>query len=65
MKLTKLSGPDCDNDDCPAVFISDRETIVVQGDGVSHADGLRLGVGEQAVEISADLLREALNALGG
>ncbi|WP_194924558.1 hypothetical protein [Catenulispora pinisilvae] len=65
MKLTKLSGPDCDNDDCAAVFISDRKTIVVQGDGVSHADGLRLGVGEQAVEISADLLREALNALGG
>jgi hypothetical protein len=65
VKLTKLSGPDCDNDDCPAVFISDRGTIVVQGDGVSHADGLRLGAGEQAVEISADLLREALNALGG
>lgn len=65
MKLTKLSGPDCDNDDCPAVYISDRGTVVVQGDTVSHADGLRLGVGEQAVEISAELLREALRALGG
>ena len=43
MKLTKLAGPDCDNDDCPAVFISDRGTIVVQGDGVSRADGLRVG----------------------
>jgi hypothetical protein len=65
VKLIKLSGPTCDNDDCPAVYASDRGTIVVQGDAVSHHDGLHLGAGEQAVEISTELLREALRALGG
>ncbi|MBS2545959.1 hypothetical protein KGQ19_03670 [Catenulispora sp. NL8] len=66
MKLTKLADPpDCGSDDCPAVYVTDSGTIVVQGDAVSQAEGLRLGAGEQAVEISADLLREALRALGG
>lgn len=66
MKLTKIaSPPDCGSDDCPAVYVTDSGTIVVQGDAVTVAEGLRFGPGEQAVEISADMLREALRALGG
>lgn len=63
MKLTKLAG-DCKSDDCPAVLLSDRRTLVFVGGVVSEADGLRVGVGEQAVELSIDLVREALRALG-
>ncbi len=64
MKLQKLTGPECENGNCPNVYISEQGTLVVQGDAVSHADGLTLGDGEQAVEISVQLLREALSALG-
>ncbi len=63
MKITKLSG-ECENGNCPAVYLSDSGSLVVQGDAVSGADGLTLGPDEQAVEISLELLREALNALG-
>jgi len=63
LKLTRLSG-ECENGNCPTVYVSDHGSLVVQGDAVSHADGLTLGNGEQAVEISVQLLREALSALG-
>ena len=64
MKLRKITGPECENGNCPTVYVSEQGTLVVQGDAVSHADGLTLGNGEQAVEISVQLLREALSALG-
>jgi hypothetical protein len=64
MKLQKLAGTNCEVNECPTVFLSDRGTLVVQGDKVAEADGLTLSVGEQAVEISIDLLREAFSALG-
>jgi hypothetical protein len=46
------------------VYVSNEGSIVVQGGHVQNADGLTLGPGEQAVEISLDLLKEALSALG-
>jgi hypothetical protein len=63
MKLQKLAGV-CDDGDCPTVYLSDRGTVVVQGDQVARADGLKLGNGEGAVEIPLELLREVLSALG-
>lgn len=63
LKLTRLSG-ECENGNCPAVYVSDEGSIVVQGGHVQGADGLVLGAGEEAVEISLDLLKEALSALG-
>lgn len=63
MKVEKLVGG-CDDGDCPTIYTTDRGTVVIQGDRVSRADGLKLGRGEDAVEIPLDLLREALSALG-
>lgn len=63
MKVQKLAGG-CDDGDCPTVYLSDQGTLVVQGGHISEADGLRLGDGEQAVEIPLELLREAFSALG-
>ncbi|GAA1501286.1 hypothetical protein GCM10009760_64060 [Kitasatospora kazusensis] len=28
----KFNGPNCDDDDCPNVYATDRDTFVVQGD---------------------------------
>ncbi|SEF32437.1 hypothetical protein SAMN05421837_106234 [Amycolatopsis pretoriensis] len=63
MKLRKLAGT-CDDGTCPNVYLSDRDTLVLQGDAVLTADGLAFGPGEQAVELSVDLVEEALRALG-
>lgn len=61
--VTRLAG-ECDYDDvCPTVYGSDRATLVFQGPDAGHADGLRLGPGERAVELSIDVVREALRAL--
>jgi hypothetical protein len=63
MKLRKLAGT-CDDGTCPNVYLSDRNTLVVQGDAVPAAAGLVFGPGEQAVELSVNLVEEALRALG-
>lgn len=64
MRVTKLaSPPGCDDGDCPTVYLSDRGTLVIQGDHVASADGMRLGQGEQAVEIPIEILRMAASAL--
>lgn len=61
MKLRKVSG--CDDDECPAVYISDRGTAVVQGDWVPEAEGLTLGQGETAVELPSEVVLGAVLAL--
>ena len=61
MRLRMVAG--CDYKDCPRVYLSDRGTVVFQGDSVTHAQGLRLGPGEQAVELPFDVVRAALAAL--
>lgn len=63
MKLSKVSG--CDNDDCPAVYVSDAGTAVVQGIPVHAADGLKLGKGEVAVELPPEIVLAAVDALQG
>jgi len=59
-----LLATSCKNGDCPSVYLSDRGTLVVQGDGVRAAQGMRLGSGEQAVEVPMSVIEEALRALG-
>ncbi|MBC6448815.1 hypothetical protein GPZ80_16715 [Actinokineospora sp. HBU206404] len=63
MTLQKIAG-DCHDRDCPTVYVSDRGTVVFQGDAVTEAGGLRLGDGEQAVELPMSVVREAISALG-
>ncbi|MEV6825826.1 hypothetical protein [Amycolatopsis sp. NPDC051102] len=63
MKLRKLAGT-CDDETCPTVYLSDRNTLVLQGDAVLSAAGLVFSPPEQAVELSVELVEEALRALG-
>ncbi|WP_033401484.1 hypothetical protein [Actinopolyspora mortivallis] len=60
MKLRRVSG--CENGTCPAVYVSDRQTAVVQGGHVPTADGLTLGEGETAVELPPDIVLGAVTA---
>ncbi|MGW2869246.1 hypothetical protein [Kitasatospora sp. NPDC001225] len=64
-QLTRLTGvfngPNCDDDDCPNVYATDRETFVFQGD---HFTALKVPAGESAVEIPRHVLEEAVRALG-
>lgn len=62
MTLRKVAG-DCELGTCPTVYLSDRGTIVLQGDAVTVANGLALGEGEQAVELPIALVQEAIRAL--
>lgn len=63
MRLSKISG--CDHDNCPAVYVSDVGTAVVQGVPVHTADGLELGKGEVAVELPPEIVLAAVDALQG
>lgn len=59
MKLTKISDG-CENRNCPAVYETDRGTLVIQGYVISDSQALtQLGLpeGESAVEVPVDLLR--------
>ena len=65
LTLTKLSGDgDCYTNECPAGYVTNRGTLVFQGPAVGQAEELRLGKGEQAVEVPIEIVREALRALG-
>ncbi|MEJ8650338.1 hypothetical protein WKI65_20100 [Streptomyces sp. MS1.AVA.3] len=63
--LTRLTGnvygPDCDDDDCPNVYVTDHGTFVVQGNAY---DGFKAPDGEGLVEIPEHVLREAIRVLG-
>ncbi|PKW19034.1 hypothetical protein A8926_7175 [Saccharopolyspora spinosa] len=61
MKLRKVSG--CADSDCPAVYVSDRGTAVVQGEHVTRAEGLSLAAGETAVELPPEIILDAVTAL--
>jgi len=64
MKLTQISG-DCGKDDCPAVYVTDRDSAVVQGTLITEALSVAAGDGEAFVEIPLSVLREASGAIGG
>jgi hypothetical protein len=57
MQLTKLAG--CSGGSCPAIYATDRGTVVVQGAIVTDPDALaamELPAHETAVEVPAELL---------
>lgn len=57
MKVTTLAST-CDKNDCPAIYETDRGTILVQGE--TPADhGLTIPAHETLVEIPLDLIRKA------
>jgi hypothetical protein len=60
MELTKIADANCKDGDCPAVYRTDRGTIAVQGYRLDHATP----EAEAVVEIPAELLAEAVRALG-
>ncbi|WAE73330.1 hypothetical protein OUQ99_30015 [Streptomonospora nanhaiensis] len=58
-KLTKITDG-CENRSCPAVYETDRGTLVVQGYVLSDPQALKqigLPEGESAVEVPTELLR--------
>lgn len=56
-----MSG--CEDKSCPAVYVSDLGTAVVQGAHVPEAEGLEFGDGETAVELPAGVVLGAFSAL--
>ncbi|ASU80023.1 hypothetical protein CDG81_19105 [Actinopolyspora erythraea] len=64
MRLHKVT--ECKDDNCPAVYVSDRGTAVVQGNPVeTGTEGLTLGDGESAVELPPEVVLAAVEALQG
>lgn len=60
MDMVQIAG-DCKGDDCPKVFTTDRNSIVVQGDLVTSVTSPE---GEALVEIPRTVWEEATRALG-
>lgn len=52
---------ECNQNDCPNVYRTERGTFVVQGD---VSDAFTAPAGEGLVEIPEDVLREAFRVLG-
>jgi hypothetical protein len=61
VELTTIADANCKDGDCPAVYTTNRGTVAVQGYLVTH----KTPAGEAVVEIPAELLAEAVRALGG
>ena len=66
MKLTKLSdGPDpdgCSGENCPAVYRTDRGSLVVQGLRVADPVDISIPDNETIVEIPSNLLKRLVEA---
>ncbi|MEU7635054.1 MULTISPECIES: hypothetical protein [unclassified Streptomyces] len=58
MKVTVLATS-CDKKDCPTIYKTDRDTLLVQGE--TPADhGLQIPAHETLVEIPLELLQKAI-----
>lgn len=62
MKLQLIAGDPCTGGQCPAVYLSDRGTVVVQGAKVSDAHDLDLPSGEVLAEVPLSLLHALLQS---
>lgn len=66
MKLTKLSGGDglgdCGGENCPAVYRTDRGSLVVQGLRVADPVDITIPDNETIVEIPSNLLQKLVEA---
>jgi hypothetical protein len=61
MDLTQIAGGDCGRDDCPAIFVTDKDTVAVQG----YLLNKKTPAEEAVVEVPLALFQEAARALGG
>lgn len=59
MQVTKLVST-CEFGDCPTLYATDRDTILVQGT-TPPDHGLALPAHETIVEIPMELIRKAMN----
>jgi hypothetical protein len=62
MKLTRLAGKCEDPDFCHAIDLTDHETLIFTGPVVAD-DKLRRGPDEQSIELTVDLVKEAMRVL--
>ncbi|MET8546321.1 hypothetical protein ABZW03_37715 [Kitasatospora sp. NPDC004799] len=60
-RLTGGSNGDCKEGDCPNVYVTDRGTLVFQGDQYAE---LTMPAHEGAVELPEHVVVEAIRALG-
>ncbi|MFE2549264.1 hypothetical protein ACFXGI_12035 [Streptomyces sp. NPDC059355] len=58
MKLTRLVG-ECDEGECPTVYVTDRGTLAIQGTTVAD-HGLEIPGHETLVEVPIELIRKAV-----
>ncbi|MGW1996154.1 hypothetical protein [Embleya sp. NPDC001921] len=58
VKVTKLVST-CEFDDCPTLYATDRDTLLVQG-ATPMDHGLTIPTHEALVEIPMDLIRRAI-----
>jgi hypothetical protein len=63
VKLTKISG-NCASDDCPAIYVTEAGTVIVQGTLMAGEYGVSLAAGEALVEVPRSIFMEAVNAAG-
>lgn len=59
---TNGSGGNCDDDDCPTVYLADDGRLIIQGDAADDVDGVELGSGEHAVVVPAQLIERLARA---
>lgn len=65
MRLTKIAKTPCDALNCPTVYLTDHDTVVIQGYRVADpGDGVPLPSGETMVEIPRALLIDSAAQLG-
>ncbi|WP_316522867.1 hypothetical protein [Kitasatospora brasiliensis] len=60
-RLTGNSSGDCREGECPNVYLTDRGTLVFQGDQYGE---LTVPAHENAVELPENIVKEAVRALG-
>ncbi|WP_326678891.1 hypothetical protein [Streptomyces sp. NBC_01237] len=58
MEVRKLVTT-CENGDCPTLYATDRDTLLVQGE-VPDGHGLAIPAHETLVEIPMELIRKAI-----
>jgi hypothetical protein len=58
VEVTKLVTT-CENGDCPTLYATDRDTLLVQG-GTPADHGLEIPAHETLVEIPMELIRKAI-----
>ena len=62
MELRKLGSDGCSGKSCPAVYQTDRGSLVVQGYRVTDPVGISIPDNETIVEIPSDLLKKLVEA---